>query len=157
MFNFFTFLIIIRILIYLVLFVGQGQEGLNLVFLEETAVLSQFLRHCLCLVGLGEFKGISIDDISSDVLFQSSDNLKCLLVLFDGSNKELVAVALILLKTLNLSCDLISSGLIPSQVVLGLLEDLFVVFSVGDGRVEQFLVQGLDLGEGFNGPNKLIH
>jgi hypothetical protein len=69
----------------------------------------------------------------------------------DGSNEELVAVALVVLEGLDLSVDLVLSEFVPGDVVLGGNEFLFESDSVLLGLGEEFLVKVLDLGEFANG------
>jgi hypothetical protein len=70
---------------------------------------------------LHKFEGLSVDDVSSDILFEELDDLQGLLIHLDGSHKQLVAEALVVEKGLNLSGDLILSSLVPGQVILGVL------------------------------------
>jgi hypothetical protein len=56
--------------VFTIFFVGKGEEGLDLVFLDDTAVHLELFSDGLNLLfsHLGEFEGISCGDISSDVL-----------------------------------------------------------------------------------------
>jgi hypothetical protein len=58
------------------------------------------------------------------------NDFQSLLVVLNGSNEELVAVALVILEDLDFSVDFILSKFVPSDVVLGGDEFLFESDSV---------------------------
>lgn len=130
--------------------VGEGEEALDLVLLEETAVLLQFFSNRLGF-GLGEFERVTVDDVASDILLEESDDFKGFLVVLDGFDEELVAVALVIGEDLDLPGDFVPASLVPGKIVLGFLEDLLEAGSVIDGLLEELLVEVLDLGELLDG------
>jgi hypothetical protein len=75
------------------------------------------------------------------------DNFQSFLVVLDGSNEELVAVALVVKKNLNFSIDFVLSKFVPSNVVLGGNKFLFESNSVLLRCNEEFLVKILNFGE----------
>ena len=75
------------------------------------------------------------------------NNFQCFLVVLDGSNKDLVAVALVVKEDFNLSIDFVLSKFVPSDVVLGSDKFLFESDSVFLGCDEEFLVKVLNFGE----------
>jgi len=75
------------------------------------------------------------------------NDLQSFLVVLDGSDEKLVAVALVVLEHLDLSVDLILSEFVPGDVVLGGNKLLLESNSVLLGCDEKLLVQVLDLGE----------
>ena len=75
------------------------------------------------------------------------DNFQSFLVVLDGSNEELVAVALVVKEDLNLSVDFVLSEFVPSDVVLGGDKFLFESDSVLLRCDEEFLVKVLNFGE----------
>ena len=82
------------------------------------------------------------------------DNFQSFLVVLDGSNEELVAVALVVKKDLNLSVDFILSEFVPSDVIFGSDEFLFESDSVLLGCDEKLLVKVLNFGEFGDGSRK---
>jgi hypothetical protein len=136
-------------LVFFFLLVGEGQESLNLVVGEEVAVGLELLGDGLDVV-LGHFselEGISGDNVTSDVLLEESDDVEGLCVLLDGSDEELVAVALVVEEDFRLSGDLILSKFVPGDVVLGLSELLLEAGSVFLSLGPELLVKVHDLGE----------
>jgi hypothetical protein len=125
------------------------QEGVDFVLAEEGAVHLELLSHGLdFLFGhLVKFERFSVDDVSSNILFQQVDDLQSFLVVLDGSNEKLVAVALVVLKNLDLSVDFILSEFVPGDVILGSNKLLLEPNSVLLRSDEKLLVQVLDLGE----------
>jgi hypothetical protein len=99
----------------------------------------------------GEFEGVSGDNVASDVLLEESDDIEGFSVLFDGSDEELVAVALVVKEDLRLSGDLVLSEFVPGDVVFGLLELLLEADSILTSLSPEFLVHVHDLGEFLNG------
>ena len=86
---------------------------------EERAIHLEFFSHGLdiTLFHFVQFERFSIDDISSYVLFQEMDDFQSLLVVLNGSNEELVAVALVILEGRDLSVDFVLSKFVPGDVV----------------------------------------
>ncbi len=75
------------------------------------------------------------------------DNFQSFLVVLDGSNEELVAVALVIKEGFNLSVDFVLSKFVPSDVVLGGSKFLFESNSVFLGLNEELLVKALNFVE----------
>jgi hypothetical protein len=125
------------------------QEGVDLVLAEEGAVHLEFLSHGLdFLFGhLVQFEGFSVDDIAGNVLFKEVDDFQSFLVVLDGSDEQLVAVALVVEEHFDLSVDLVLSEFVPGDVVLGGNKFLLESNSVLLGSNEKFLVQVLDFSE----------
>jgi hypothetical protein len=96
---------------------------------------------------LVQFEGLAVDDVAGNVLFQEVDDFEGFLVVLDGSDEELVAVALVVLEGLDLPVDLVLSEFVPGDVVLGGNEFLFESDSVLLGGDEELLVEVLDFGE----------
>jgi len=96
---------------------------------------------------LVQFEGVSVDDIAGDVLFKEVDDFQSFLVVLDGSDEELVAVALVVKEDFDLSVDLVLSEFVPGDVVLGGSEFLLESNSVLLGGHEEFLVEVLDFSE----------
>jgi len=119
------------------------------VLAEEGAVHLELFSHGLdvTLLHFVQLEGVSVDDISSDILFQEVDDFQSLLVVLDGSNKELVAVALVVLEGRDLSVDFVLSKFVPGDVVLGGDEFLLESDSVLLRCDEELLVQVLDFCE----------
>jgi len=119
------------------------------VLVEEGTVHLEFLSHGLDVVlfHFVELEGISVDDVSSNILFQEVDDFQSLLVVLDGSDEQLVAVALVVLEDSDFSVDFILSEFVPGDVVLGGTQLLLESDSVLLGGNEEFLVQVLDFGE----------
>jgi hypothetical protein len=130
-------------------FLGELEEGLDLVLAEEVAVSAQLVADVLDfrLRHLVEFEGISGNDVSSDILLEGADDLEGLDVHLDGAHEELVAVALVVHQSFHLAVDLVNTSLVPGEVVFGLLELILESLSVLDGIVEQLSVQVHDLSE----------
>jgi hypothetical protein len=75
------------------------------------------------------------------------DDFQSFEVVLDGSNEQLVAVALVIRQSLNLSVDFILSKFVPSNVVLRGSKFLLESNSVLLGSSEKLLVQALDFSE----------
>ena len=75
------------------------------------------------------------------------DNFQSFLVVLDGSNEELVAVALVIEEGFDLSVDFVLSEFAPGDVVLGSNELLLESNSVLLGCGEEFLVKVFDFSE----------
>jgi hypothetical protein len=90
---------------------------------------------------------LSSNNVTSDILFQEGDGFKTFLVHLDGSNKELVAVTLVIEENLHLSVDFVLSKFVPSNVVFGLLKFFFESLSVFNGVIEEFSVEVHNFGE----------
>ena len=75
------------------------------------------------------------------------DDFQSLLIVLDGSNEELIAVALVVLEGLDLSVDFVLSKFVPGNVVLGGDEFLLESDSVLLWGDEELLVQVLNFGE----------
>lgn len=112
--------------------ISQLEEGVDFMGVEEWAITLKFLSDTLNIGGsdLGELEWATVDNVTSDILLQESDNFKCLLVSLDWSNEKLVAVALVVQKNLTLSSDFVLTGFVPGQVVLGVLQVFFELNSV---------------------------
>ena len=75
------------------------------------------------------------------------NDFQSLLVVLNGSNEELVAVALVILEDLDFSVDFILSKFVPGDVVLGGHEFLFESDSVFLWGDKKLLVQVLNFSE----------
>jgi hypothetical protein len=75
------------------------------------------------------------------------DDFQSFLVVLDGSDEQLVAVALVVEEHFDLSVDLVLSEFVPGDVVLGGNKFLLESNSVLLGSNEKFLVQVLDFSE----------
>jgi len=125
------------------------EEGVDFVLAEKGAVHLELLSHGLdvALLHFVEFEGLSVDDVSSDILFQEVDDFQSLLVVLDGSDEELVAVALVVLEDFDFSVNFVLSEFVPGDVVLGGDQLLLESDSVLLRGNKEFLVQVLDFGE----------
>jgi hypothetical protein len=152
--------VVMVFLIVVFVFLGELEEGFDLVLAEEVAVAHELVTNALdlSLGHLVEFERISGNDVSSDVLLEGADDFKSLDVHLDGSHEELVAVALVVHQGLHLAVDLVNASLVPGEVVLGLLELVLEVLAVLNGVVEELSVQVHDLSELADGglSNELI-
>ncbi len=74
--------------------------------------------------------------------------------MLDGSNKELVAEALVVKKGFNLSVDFVLSKFVPSNVVLGCRKLLFKSNSIFLRCGEKFLVEVFNFSKLRNGAKK---
>ena len=86
-------------------------------------------------------------NVALKVLLQESDGFKGLLAVLDGTDEELVAQTLIVLKGFSLAGDFLTTGLVPSKVNLGLLKLSLEVLASSNSFVVQLLVQSLHLSE----------
>jgi hypothetical protein len=96
---------------------------------------------------LVQFEGVSVNDVPGDVLFEEVDDFQGFLVVLDGSNEELVAVALVIEEGFDLSVDFVLSKFAPGDVVLGSNKLLLESDSVLLGCGEEFLVKVFNLCE----------